>query len=267
MKDFYNILGVDSNASADSIKAAYRRLAREVHPDRVWNLNSGQQGEQFTNMTELNEAYETLSNPARRRGYDLVFRPPGNGSTVTAVAEPPVPVSRQRSEQRYGSPVARPRNGSDVASCVLQEYSRHLRRVLLTWNDQADWRPMALEGFEWAMDSSSWFVHSVVAFRGFVTFNPEASRKALNYVAFAMRKSRQVLKQNNFLFLFAFQRTSDLEEALPPVQAFSAQHGKHASILLLDAYRQLPLPSSPAITNHRIAKVVGSLGAPQFSHF
>ena len=59
-KGYYARLGVQPTASQEAIKSAYRRLAKELHPDRSpgpWAKNKFQ---------ELSEAYETLSNPARR---------------------------------------------------------------------------------------------------------------------------------------------------------------------------------------------------------
>ena len=62
MKDPYSILGVDKSSSADDIKKAYRKLAKENHPDKV-NGNE----EKFK---EIADAYETLGNPEKKSQYD-----------------------------------------------------------------------------------------------------------------------------------------------------------------------------------------------------
>ncbi len=60
-KDYYKILGIQKNASADEIKRAYRQLAQQYHPDK------GGDPEKFK---EINEAYQVLSDPQKRSQYD-----------------------------------------------------------------------------------------------------------------------------------------------------------------------------------------------------
>ena len=63
-RDFYQVLGLPRTASADDIKKAYRRLARQYHPD----LHSGsKKTEMERKFKELNEANEVLSDPDKRK--------------------------------------------------------------------------------------------------------------------------------------------------------------------------------------------------------
>ena len=64
-RDYYKILGVERNASEKEIKRAYRRLAREFHPDV--NPDDKEAEEKFK---EINEAHEVLSDPEKRAKYD-----------------------------------------------------------------------------------------------------------------------------------------------------------------------------------------------------
>jgi molecular chaperone DnaJ len=64
MADYYQLLQVPPDASAEDVKRAYRRLAREYHPDRNPDPGAREQ------MAEINRAYEVLSDPERRARYD-----------------------------------------------------------------------------------------------------------------------------------------------------------------------------------------------------
>src|SRR4030088_1506642 len=64
-KDYYSTLGVAKTATEKEVKQAYRKLARKHHPD----VNPGDKGAE-NRFKEINEAYEVLGDPAKRKKYD-----------------------------------------------------------------------------------------------------------------------------------------------------------------------------------------------------
>ena len=83
-KDYYQILGVSKDASAEAIKKAFRKLARKYHPD------VSKEADAEARMKEVNEAYAVLSDPEKRAAYDQLgqgwrpgeeFRPPPDWDT------------------------------------------------------------------------------------------------------------------------------------------------------------------------------------------
>lgn len=65
-RDYYEVLGVDKNATDTDIKKSYRKLAKKYHPDL--HPNDKEANEKFS---EINEAYEVLSDPEKRKKYDM----------------------------------------------------------------------------------------------------------------------------------------------------------------------------------------------------
>ena len=84
-KDYYETLGVARTASAEDIKQAFRKLARLYHPDVAKNKVTGE-----AKFKEINEAYEVLSDPEKRRRYDEL------GANWQDGGPPPSPGGRGR---------------------------------------------------------------------------------------------------------------------------------------------------------------------------
>lgn len=109
MTDYYEILGVDRNASDDDIRKAYRKMSRKYHPDLA--------GAEFEDkFKEVNNAYEVLSNPEKRRMYDMGVDP-NNPSSGSSAGNPFDMDMGSVFSQFFGgatsSPISRVQRGSD----------------------------------------------------------------------------------------------------------------------------------------------------------
>ena len=95
MKDYYYILGVDVNCSGDDVKNAYRKLSKKFHPDV--NQNDSYFESRFK---EIQEAYETLSDPLSRKRYDAAFNNTNPPPRPNGYA-PPRPNQEAAPKQKY----------------------------------------------------------------------------------------------------------------------------------------------------------------------
>src|SRR5512146_2163046 len=98
--DYYAVLGLPPSADDATIRLAYRRLARRYHPDIAGDEN-------LHLMQTLNQAYQTLSDPERRRLYDASRPPPpATDAEPSRATQQPPPFSHAQAARRPESVTA-----------------------------------------------------------------------------------------------------------------------------------------------------------------
>ena len=158
-KDYYAILGVKNDATADEIKTAYRRLARKYHPDVSKEKDAEEK------FKEMGEAYETLKDPEKRAAYDQLgshtpgqdFRPPPDWGREFAQGQggfDDIDLSdlfaglagrqaRRRQRRRAGAPTIRWPAATTKRSCACRSSRRSTARRSTSSSRRSNGRPTA----------------------------------------------------------------------------------------------------------------------------
>lgn len=116
MKDYYQILGVSTTATAQEIRQAYRQLAVQFHPDVNQDPVAAER------MREINVAYDTLGDERKRKLYDM------SASWQDVFQEPDEPAPLHR-DPKYKPHAARPVSSRYTQLELMAQYLPHFRRV------------------------------------------------------------------------------------------------------------------------------------------
>jgi len=272
LEDYYAILGLDPGASPESIKLAYRRLARESHPDRNINSSETEKNALSLHMAQLNGAYAVLSDASQRREYDEKLRILGtlNGSNVVSGA-----TKTAAATKTVTLPVKPPKSGSsqrvqpshDADLTMVREFSKQLRSNLLSNRKGFTWKEAPQEGFDWGLESVTWTTHYCVAARGFALLDPAAAKKFANYSEVVVARCNRPVRKSYFLFLLPFQQLSQWEVVSTELtRLFSSDHRESRTdspiaVVLFDARRGSTLRVGGQLKDKHFEELLQCLGA------
>ena len=131
--NFYEVLEIDGRASKDEIERAFRKLARQVHPD----LNAGDAGKAEARMKLLNEIRDTLTDPLLRAGYDEGLRLEAlqrdRDRAARAAAAPRADIRADAPRRTDGPPATAAADSDARAAPADAPRRRHLGPILLVF--------------------------------------------------------------------------------------------------------------------------------------
>ena len=122
MEDYYQILGVSRSASNEEIKRAYRKLALRYHPDKTSDPSAHER------IKKINEAYDVLGDPEKKRSYDLGRYKPLVDAFKDTESTPP---HRDPAYRRRRPPVNRKNEKSGMQE-LMEAYTPFVAKISLT---------------------------------------------------------------------------------------------------------------------------------------
>jgi len=265
VQEYYAILGLDPTASGESIKTAYRRLARENHPDHNVSLSEAERNSRARVMADLNEAYSVLSDATQRREYNERMRLLGLITGTRTKTSATVEVTATATHQTVTGTVTATKtgHGGRVPSApktdenFVAQVSDFLWNKILTAGSEFSWKEAAFEGFDRSVEATSWSECYCVALRGFAILDAATAKKFLNYASFAAAHHKRQLRTSYFAFLLAFQQAHEWESVANQCQAFAPQ--APSNIVLADMRRGQVRRFGAPFRSKRFEQLVQSL--------
>jgi hypothetical protein len=266
LEDYYAILGLDREASMESIKLAYRRLARENHPDRNIDSTDAEKSALSTRMAELNAAYAVLSDANRRREYDDKLRILNtlSGSTVLGATKTATKSATKSATKPHTTRRVQPSHDDELT--LVREFSKQLRSNLQAHRKEFSWKETVLEGFDWGLESVSWCSYYCVAARAFSVLDLAAAKKFANYSEVVVTQNYRSIRKSHFLFLLPFQQLTQSESVSAEFNRLMSSEKREArpdvpiGIVLFDARRGRTLRVGGTLREKRFEELVISLG-------
>src|SRR5579862_4251083 len=126
-KDYYEILMVHPKAEQVVVRAAYYKLSQEYHPDVSKRPDANQR------MVDITEAYEVLSDPIRRKQYDLLLSGSSSGARSTSREKPKPEAPRETHTQPYHSDRDAPRRPDPMTFGIDANYLERAVNGAVEW--------------------------------------------------------------------------------------------------------------------------------------
>jgi len=136
-KTFYEILSVPMKATVEEIRKAYHKRANECHPDRVRNLDPEIQALAQAKMTSINEAYQVLTDQARRAEYDQWL-----------LANTDIKISADGTIQRESEKPPEPGLSTEELIAKLEQAINFIKNQILAIDPTIRWKEIDQEGFD-----------------------------------------------------------------------------------------------------------------------
>jgi DnaJ-domain-containing protein 1 len=265
LSDYYAILGLSPGASPQSIKIAYRNLAREKHPDHQVNSSEAEKTSFSVEMARLNEAYDVLSDAAKRREYDEKLRVHELLATTATHASA---TTRSRVVGKTASGVRHTRPNGEITKTVIHQVSNHLLSSLTDKKTGFSWKQSKLDGFDWAILSDGWLSCYCVALRGFDLLDLAAIKRLINYAEIAVAQNKSRIRTSHFLFLVPFQQPSDWEAVSNECRRVFGDKeranllGANVVLVLLELQHGNTLRFGLNVREKRVEQLLHLVGAP-----
>jgi curved DNA-binding protein CbpA len=262
LHDYYAILGLDADASLESVKIAYRRLARQHHPDFMGSVPPVENASIHARMAQLNEAYAVLSNPRSRREYDdrmrLEHELVTGSAPLRSVGDTGAAV---KTAEQVHQPRIRPRH--EVDSTVVTQFSEHVREILVGNKAGFSWKRAAFEGFDWGLEAASWLARYSVALRGFSTVDASSAKKFVNYSEMVVERCKPHIRKDYFLFLLPFWQMTEWESISSQIQSFvngkSRPTPRPTGIILFDIHHNRILRLGASFSDKRFEQLIQAI--------
>ncbi|MGH9862496.1 MAG: J domain-containing protein [Candidatus Acidiferrales bacterium] len=238
IKDYYHLLGLPRGAPLEDIKAAYRKLAAQCHPDKVAGLAPEFQEMANAKMLELNEVMGIFSDPGRRAKYDEVIelipeRQPEPARPVATPPSPPAPLTESPPEgpaseslvpasspEPPEAPAPQPRAATPPPSAGREIWLEQQGRELKVGLKQVlKWRETKGRGWQWMMEAGDWRRTLLVAHRHFENLSLLSVRSVLTALESLLGDRTFTTKGTTIIVVISFQHLMDAQIVTGQIQA------------------------------------------------